>query len=53
MLCVYPPDCNAFTGNGMGTLSPQSAIVKETLNGEYELEVVHPLYETGKWQRLV
>lgn len=25
----------------------------ETLNGEYELQLVHPIDETGKWQRLV
>ena len=52
MLCVYPPDCTNFSGNGLGTISPSSALVKETLNGEYELEIVHPLDETGKWHRL-
>ena len=52
MLCVYPPDCTDFSGNGLGTISPSSALVKETLNGEYELEIVHPLDETGKWHRL-
>ena len=53
MLCVYSPDCTDFSGNGIGTIAPSSALVKETLNGEYELEIVHPLDETGKWQRLV
>ena len=53
MLCVYPADCTDFSGNGLGTISPSSALVKETLNGEYELEIVHPLDENGKWQRLV
>ncbi len=53
MLCVYSPDCTDFTGNGLGTISPSSALVKETLNGEYELEVVHPLDDVGKWHRLV
>ena len=53
MLCVYSPDCTDFSGNGLGTISPSSALVKETLNGEYELEIIHPLDETGKWQRLV
>ena len=52
MLCVYPPDCTDFSGNGLGTISPSSALVKETLNGEYELEIVHPLDDTGKWHRL-
>ena len=53
MLCVYSPDCTDFSGNGFGSIAPSSALVKETLNGEYELEIVHPLDETGKWQRLV
>ena len=53
MLCVYPADCTDFSTNGMGTLSPSSATVKETLNGSYELEIVHPYDETGKWRRLV
>ncbi|MDO4865864.1 MAG: phage tail spike protein [Clostridia bacterium] len=53
MLCVYAPDCTDFSGNGLGTLSPSSALVKETLNGEFELEIVHPLDEVGKWRRLV
>ena len=42
MLYVYPVDCTDFSGNGLGSLSPVSALVKETLNGAYELEVVHP-----------
>ena len=52
MLCVYPPDSTDFSSNGLGTIAPSSALVKETLNGEYELEIVHPLDETGKWHRL-
>ena len=53
MLCVYAPNCTDFSTNGLGVISPSSALVKETLNGEYELEIVHPLDETGKWRRLV
>ena len=52
MLCVYAPDCTDFSGNGLGTLSPSFALVKENLNGEYEPEIVHPLDETGKWRGL-
>ena len=52
MLCVYQPDCTDFSGNGIGTISPSSALVKETLNGEYELEIVHPFDRNGKWRRL-
>ena len=53
MLCVYPADCTDFSSNGMGVISPSSAIVKETLNGSYELEIVHPYDVNGKWQRLM
>ena len=53
MICVYPADCTDFSTNGNGTLAPLSAEVTETLNGEYELTVVHPIDDAGKWQRLV
>ena len=53
MLCVYPANCTDFSNNGMGVISPSSAIVKETLNGTYEMEIVHPYDANGKWQRLV
>ncbi len=53
MICVYPADCTDFSTNGKGTLAPLSAEVTETLNGEYELTLVHPIDEAGKWQRLV
>ena len=53
MICVYPADCTDFSTNGNGTIAPLSAEVTETLNGEYELQLVHPIDEAGKWQRLV
>ena len=53
MICVNPADCTDFSTNGNGTLAPLSAEVTETLNGEYELTLVHPIDEAGKWQRLV
>ena len=39
--------------DGNGTIEPTSALVTETLNGEYELQLVHPIDDAGKWQRLV
>ena len=50
MICVYPADCTDFSTNGNGTLAPLSAEVTETLNGEYELTLVHPIDDAGKWQ---
>ena len=52
MICVYPSDCTDFSNNGGGTLDPISCKVTETLNGEYELTMVHPLDDIGKWRRL-
>ena len=53
MICVYPADCTDFSTNGNGALSPTSATVTETLNGEYELQLEYPIDENGKWQRLI
>ena len=53
MICVYPPDCTDFSTNGNGALTPMSAEVTETLNGEYELQLEHPIDPEGKWQRLM
>ena len=52
MICVYAPDCTDFSNNGIGPVFPESAVVAETLKGEYELTLVHPIDENGKWQRL-
>ena len=53
MICVYSPDCTDFSTNGNGVLTPFTAHVTETLNGEYELQLTHPIDEAGKWRRLV
>ena len=53
MICVYAPDSTDFTGNGLGPVSPLSCTVTETLNGEWELTLEHPLDDAGKWRRLV
>ena len=52
MICVYPPDSTDFSNNGLGAVCPQSCQVTETLNGEWELTLVHPLDDAGKWLRL-
>ena len=53
MICVYTPGSTDFSGNGLGPVAPMSCTVTETLNGEWELTLEHPLDETGKWHRLV
>ena len=52
MICVYPADCTDFSNNGLGAVSPMSCTVTETLNGEWELTLVHDIDEHGKWTRL-
>ena len=52
MIYVYTPDCTDFSGNGIGPVAPMSCTVTETLNGEWELTLTHPLDDAGKWRRL-
>ena len=52
MICVYPADCTDFSNNGIGAVTPMSCTVTETLNGEWELMLVHDIDERGKWTRL-
>ncbi len=52
MICVYSADCSDFSNNGLGVVSPESCTVTETLNGEWELTLVHPIDDYGKWTRL-
>ena len=47
MICIYPPACTDFSDNGLGTLMPISCSVTETLNGEYEVALEHPIDEAG------
>ncbi len=53
MICVFPSDASDFSGNGLGAVTPTTCIVTETLNGEWELQLTHPLDDEGKWARLV
>ena len=53
MICVYESTCTDFSNNGLGLVSPQSCTVTETLNGEWELTLVHPIDVEGKWGRLI
>lgn len=53
MICVYAPNETDFSTNGLGVVSPSTCVVTETLNGEWELQLTHPLDAQGKWQRLI
>ena len=52
LICVYPANCTDFSSNGLGVVTPMSCTVAETLNGEWELTLVHDIDERGKWTRL-
>ena len=52
LICVFPSTCKDFSNNGLGPVLPQSCTVTETLNGEWELALVHPIDEDGRWQNL-
>lgn len=52
MITIYAADATDFGGNGLGALNPESCLVTETLNGEYEVTLVHPIDEAGKFRRL-
>ena len=52
VICVYPADCTDFSNNGLGAVMPMSCTVTETLNGEWELTLVHDIDGRGKWTRL-
>lgn len=49
MICVYASDCTDFSTNGLAVLAPKSCIVTETLNGEWELTLIHPQDDRGRW----
>ena len=52
MICVFPSDATDFASNGLCVLTPTACSVTETLNGEWELSMTHPLDERGKWTYL-
>ena len=55
-ICVYPAGEADFASNGMGCISPTSCKVHWAMDGEYEVEIVHPLDlgagDWGKYERL-
>lgn len=52
MICVYENNCKDFATHGLGAVSPLSCQTTEQLNGEWELTLVHPIDQEGKWKRL-
>lgn len=44
---------NEFNNQGLAVLRPSSCRIVEELNGAYNLEMVHPVDEDGKWQYIL
>ena len=53
MVTIHEYNTTEYNSLGLGALLPSSCIVKEELNGCYEVELTHPYDKTGKWERLV
>ena len=50
---IYEHNETDFDHNGLGVLTPTSAIITRTLNNmEYYLDLTHPFDEYGRWKRL-
>ncbi len=53
MITVHASTITAVpTNNGLGAILPSSCVVTQEINGEYELKLIHPKDEYGKWERL-
>ena len=51
-ICVYDQNATDYSTNGLGTITPTSCTVYWVENGEYSLEIEHPIDEIGKYERL-
>lgn len=49
---IHDKHATSFDSLGLGVLLPSNCIVKEELNGMYELELTHPYDEWEKWKRI-
>lgn len=53
MIQVYNPENTDFEHNGDMTLFPTVATVHPVLNGEWEVNLEHPIDEDGRWKYIV
>lgn len=51
-ICIYPPQAEDFTTNGLGIITPLECTVEEVAAGKYELELVHPIDNTLRWVQI-
>lgn len=53
MIQIYSPSNTDYTKNGDMVLFPESCEVHAKLNGEWYLDITHPLDEEGRWKEIV
>lgn len=53
MIQVYSPGNTDFEHNGDMTLFPTEAMVHPILNGEWEVNLEHPIDQEGRWKYIV
>ena len=53
MIQVYSPGNTDYEHNGDMTLFPTEAIVHPILNGEWEVNLEHPIDQEGRWKYIV
>lgn len=51
-ICIYPPNTDDFTSNGLGILTPIECDIEEVAAGKYELELTHPIDHTLRWAQI-
>lgn len=52
MVLVYDSTAQEFTNDGLGAITPSTCFVSEEINGQFELELIHPVDAFGKWKHL-
>lgn len=50
MIQIYSPGNTDFDHNGDAVLQPESCLLNAVLNGEWVLELMHPMDDRGLWQ---
>lgn len=53
MIQIYSPTNTDYTKNGNMVLFPESCDTHAKLNGEWYLDIEHPLDEEGRWKEIV
>lgn len=49
MICIYDAKATDFSTLGLGAIEPTECTITETAGGKFELEMVLPIADDGKW----